>query len=61
MHTYGTFLESGEDVLGYMDRFNVEKAIITTINRTKFHTKGNLKETSEVRNKNAPEHFECYM
>ncbi len=39
MHSYGVFLNPGEDILHYMDRFNVEKAIITTINRTKIHHK----------------------
>ena len=33
MHSYGIFLNHGEDVISYMDRFNVEKAIVTTINK----------------------------
>ncbi|MFX1409826.1 MAG: amidohydrolase family protein [Promethearchaeota archaeon] len=41
MHTYGVFLNPGESILAYMDRFNVEKAVITTINRTKFHKNQN--------------------
>ncbi|MHA2182906.1 MAG: amidohydrolase family protein [Promethearchaeota archaeon] len=39
LHTYGVFLDRNEDIIHYMDRFNVEKAIITTINRSKYHTK----------------------
>ncbi|MFX0105531.1 MAG: amidohydrolase family protein [Candidatus Hodarchaeota archaeon] len=39
IHTYGVFLNPHEDVISYMDHYNVEKAIITTINRTKFHNK----------------------
>ncbi|MHA2008170.1 MAG: amidohydrolase family protein [Promethearchaeota archaeon] len=39
LHTYGVFLNRDEDLISYMDRFNVEKAIITTINRTKFHNR----------------------
>ncbi|GAG28243.1 unnamed protein product, partial [marine sediment metagenome] len=39
LHTYGIFLRQKEDVIDYMDRFNVEKAIITTINRAKLHEK----------------------
>lgn len=38
-HTYGIFLKPHEDVISYMDHYNVEKAIITTINRTKFHNR----------------------
>ncbi len=37
LHTYGIFLQPNESIIEYMDRFNVEKAIITTINRTKYH------------------------
>ncbi len=37
LHTYGVFLNPNENIINYMDRFNVEKAIITTINRTKYH------------------------
>lgn len=39
LHTYGVFLNRDEDIISYMDRFNVEKAIITTINRTKYHNR----------------------
>ncbi len=39
LHTYGMFLKPHEDVLSYMDYYNVEKAIITTINRAKYHDK----------------------
>ena len=39
LHTYGVFLDRNEDIIQYMDRFNVEKAIITTINRSKYHHK----------------------
>jgi len=47
LHTYGVFLNPDENVLQYMDRFNVEKAIITTINRTKMPNK--QKEVSSTR------------
>jgi len=33
LHTYGTFLAKDDDLLSYLDRYNVEKAIITTVNR----------------------------
>jgi len=33
LHTYGTFLARDDDLLSYLDRHNVEKAIITTVNR----------------------------
>ena len=39
LHTYGVFLQPNESILEYMNRFNVEKAIITTINRTKYHNR----------------------
>jgi len=39
LHTYGMFLKPFEDVLSYLDHYNVEKAIITTINRAKYHHK----------------------
>ncbi len=39
LHTYGVFLNPNENIISYMDRFNVEKAIITTINRTKYYKK----------------------
>jgi predicted TIM-barrel fold metal-dependent hydrolase len=39
LHTYGVFLKPHEDIISYMDRYNVEKAIITTINRAKYHDK----------------------
>ena len=39
LHTYGIFLKPYEDVISYMDHYNVEKAIITTINRAKYHNK----------------------
>ncbi|MFX0156187.1 MAG: amidohydrolase family protein [Candidatus Hodarchaeota archaeon] len=38
-HTYGIFLAPHKDVLSYMDHYNVEKSIITTINRVKYHNK----------------------
>ncbi|MFX1567443.1 MAG: amidohydrolase family protein [Promethearchaeota archaeon] len=38
-HTYGVFLAPYKDVIEYMDHYNVEKAIITTINRVKYHSK----------------------
>ena len=37
LHTYGVFLNPHKDIISYMDQYNVEKAIITTINRTKYH------------------------
>jgi len=33
LHTYGTFLAKDDDLISYLDRHNVEKAIITTVNR----------------------------
>ncbi|MFX0021425.1 MAG: amidohydrolase family protein [Candidatus Hermodarchaeota archaeon] len=39
LHTYGIFLSPFEDIISYMDYHNVEKAIITTINRAKYHQK----------------------
>ena len=39
LHTYGVFLKPHEDIISYMDQYNVEKAIITTINRAKYHSK----------------------
>ncbi|MFX1590976.1 MAG: amidohydrolase family protein [Promethearchaeota archaeon] len=39
IHTYGVFLNPYEDIISYMDHYNVEKAIITTINRAKYHSK----------------------
>ncbi|MFX0039359.1 MAG: amidohydrolase family protein [Promethearchaeota archaeon] len=38
-HTYGIFLSPFKDIINYMDHHNVEKAIITTINRAKYHNK----------------------
>ena len=48
-HTYGVYLSPHEDVISYMDYYNVEKAIITTINRTKYYTK--QKETASTSGK----------
>ncbi|MHA1688604.1 MAG: amidohydrolase family protein [Promethearchaeota archaeon] len=39
MHSYGVWLKEEKDLLAYMDKYNVEKAIITTINRTKYYEK----------------------
>jgi predicted TIM-barrel fold metal-dependent hydrolase len=36
LHTYGIFLSPFKDIISYMDHYNVEKAIITTINRAKY-------------------------
>ncbi|MFX1498099.1 MAG: amidohydrolase family protein [Promethearchaeota archaeon] len=33
LHTFGTFLDKNEDLISYMDKNHVEKAILTTINR----------------------------
>ena len=33
IHTFGTFMDKNEDIISYMDNNNVEKAILTTINR----------------------------
>jgi len=33
LHTYGTFLAKDDDLISYLDRHNVQKAIITTVNR----------------------------
>ena len=32
-HSYGIFLEKGKSIIQYLNENNVEKAIITTINR----------------------------
>jgi predicted TIM-barrel fold metal-dependent hydrolase len=39
LHSYGMFLKPHKDIISYMDHYNVEKAIITTINRAKYHNK----------------------
>ena len=33
LHTYGTFLPKNEGLISYLDKNNVEKAIITTVNK----------------------------
>ncbi len=33
LHSYGTFMKPSKDIIEYMDRFQVEKALITTTNR----------------------------
>ncbi len=48
LHTYGTFLKTEKDLISYMDKYNVKKAILTTINR-----KGTAK--SFIRTTNSPE------
>lgn len=45
MHTYGKFLDPDKNILDYMDRYNVEKAIITTIHRTKYQGSENSVNT----------------
>ena len=35
MHTAGMFLDRKNNIIEYMDQFNVEKAVLTTINRSK--------------------------
>ncbi|MHA1805832.1 MAG: amidohydrolase family protein [Promethearchaeota archaeon] len=39
MHSNGVWLKEEKDLLAYMDKYHVEKAIITTINRTKYYEK----------------------
>lgn len=39
LHTYGIFLAPHQDVISYMNHYNVDKAFITTINRAKYHSK----------------------
>jgi len=57
MHSYGIWLKPFDgDLLKYMDHYNVEKAIITTINRTKYYenektatpSDGSKKEESQI-------------
>ena len=55
LHTYGTFLAKDDDLLSYLDRHNVEKAIITTINRaanSKIYVKDDNGIGEEVSNEN---------
>jgi len=49
LHTFGNFLPKDDDLISYMDRYNVEKAILTTVNRaasSKIYT-DNISETGE--------------
>jgi predicted TIM-barrel fold metal-dependent hydrolase len=55
LHTYGTFLAKDDDLISYLDRHNVEKAIITTVNRaasSKIFTKDDNRTGEEVSNEN---------
>jgi predicted TIM-barrel fold metal-dependent hydrolase len=55
LHTYGTFLAKDDDLLSYLDRHNVEKAIITTVNRaanSKIFVKDDNGIGEEVSNEN---------
>jgi len=55
LHTYGTFLAKGDDLLSYLDRHNVEKAIITTVNRaasSKIYANNDNGTGEEVTNEN---------
>ncbi len=55
LHTYGTFLAKDDDLLSYLDRYNVEKAIITTVNRaanSKIYTNNINKAGEKVSNEN---------
>ena len=55
LHTYGTFLAKNDDLLSYLDRHNVTKAIITTVNRaasSKIYTNDNSGTKKEVSNEN---------
>jgi len=55
LHTYGTFLAKDEDILSYLDRHNVEKAIITTVNRaasSKIYTNDDNGNGEDVSNEN---------
>jgi len=55
LHTYGTFLAKDEDLLSYLDRHNVEKAIITTVNRaasSKIYTNDDNGNGEDVSNEN---------
>jgi predicted TIM-barrel fold metal-dependent hydrolase len=52
LHTYGTFLPWDENLLDYMDHFNVKKAVITTINRaasSKVYTSEDLDQSDDSR------------
>ncbi|MFX1326566.1 MAG: amidohydrolase family protein [Promethearchaeota archaeon] len=57
LHTYGMFLDPHEDVISYLDYYNVEKAILTTINRTKYHSK----QKEYASNANQGEEFSKYL
>ncbi|MBY8980654.1 MAG: amidohydrolase family protein [Candidatus Lokiarchaeota archaeon] len=55
LHTYGTFLAKDDDLLSYLDRHNVEKAIITTVNRaasSKIYTNDDNGNGEDVSNEN---------
>lgn len=55
LHTYGTFLAKDDDLLSYLDRYNVEKAIITTVNRaasSRIFVNGNNGTEEEVSSEN---------
>ena len=55
LHTYGIFLPKDDDLLSYLGRYHVEKAIITTINRaasSKIYTNNKNEAGEEVSNEN---------
>ncbi len=55
LHTFGTFLAKDDDLISYLDRYNVEKAIITTVNRaasSKIYANDNNGTEEEVLNEN---------
>lgn len=51
LHTFGTFLDKNEDLISYMDKNQVEKAILTTIDRavsSRIYTNdGNIQNDTE--------------
>ena len=55
LHTFGNFLQKDDDLISYLDRYNVEKAILTTVNRaasSKIYTTDIKGAAEEVSNEN---------
>ena len=50
-HSYGIFLEKGKSIIDYLDENNVDKAIITTINRAAKIDPKNIEDHNEKSNK----------
>ena len=60
MHTFGKFIGDSKNIIEYMDRHNVEKAIITTINRAKFYPKEDKDGGSSTKITNMSEALENF-